>query len=180
VEEAFARATVVADGATVVGVMAAIAVVVVGGNVVVVVAAIVVVVVVGGSVVVVVLVVEVVVVVDDAGGITPLISILRISKLKDSPTYNVEPRTATLFGCEKVATLFGPSTRPWRNGKPPMVVTTPPGVTRRIVELLDAATYRLFAPSMASPMGKLNCPVAANVVTLPAGSIFECSCLELR
>src|ERR1019366_3318022 len=82
--------------------------------------------------------------------------------------------TATPQGYLNRAALPVPSALPEVPARPASVVTTPAGVTFRIVQLTSSATNMLPAPSTATPVGKLSrAALPASVVTTPAGVTFR-------
>src|SRR6266853_1865824 len=79
---------------------------------------------------------------------------IRMVWFKLSVTYTLPAvSTATPRGLLNCATLPGPSLLPVVKGEPAIVVTTPAGVTFRMVLLAVSATYTLSAASSPRPNG---------------------------
>src|SRR5262245_36714325 len=64
--------------------------------------------------------------------------------------------TAMPLGLLNRAVAPMPSALPFSPQRPARVVTTPLGVTLRMVQFSESATYTLPAPSTATPVGKEN------------------------
>ena len=96
---------------------------------------------------------------------TPAVEIFRIALLPVSATYKLPALSlATPFGELKRADALAPSSDPATRACPAYVLTSPVGVTLRMMWLLVSATYRLPAWSSAIPCGSLKvaaspCPI---------------------